>query len=90
MHTSGYSLVFDRRCQPQHLCMEKEYSLGEFAADLEDERTRPSDSIGPHGVRTKDNPIGITDAGLPSGIQPNEVGGIAKIKPDPQKVENKS
>jgi hypothetical protein len=50
----------------------------------------PADRAGPHKVRTKDNPIGIDDIGLPSGIPPDELASLDEVKPDPAKPENKS
>ena len=41
-------------------------------------------------VRTKDNPIGIDDIGLPSGIQKEEAGRLEDIRPDPDKTSAKS
>lgn len=35
-------------------------------------------------VRTKDNPLGIDDIGLPSGIPKDEVGRLEDIRPDPE------
>ena len=40
-------------------------------------------------VRTKENPIGIDDIGLESGIQPDEVSKLDEIKPDPDKVQER-
>lgn len=40
-------------------------------------------------VRTKENPIGIDDIGLPSGIQPDEVTKLQEIQPDPAKAQQK-
>jgi hypothetical protein len=40
-------------------------------------------------VRTKDNPIGIDDIGLPSGIPRDEVTKLQDIQPDPAKTEQK-
>ncbi len=51
--------------------------------------SRLEENAGPHGPRTKDNPIGIDDIGLPSGIQPDEVGKPEQIKPDPGKTQEK-
>jgi hypothetical protein len=41
-------------------------------------------------VRTKDNPIGIDDIGLQSGIRKDEVGRLEEIRPDPGKTSDKS
>lgn len=41
-------------------------------------------------VRTKDNPIGIDDIGLQSGIRKDEVGRLDDIRPDPDKTPDKS
>ncbi|WP_420475956.1 hypothetical protein [Noviherbaspirillum sp. ST9] len=41
-------------------------------------------------ARTKDNPIGIDDIGLPSGIRKDEVGRLEDIRPDPGKTTDKS
>lgn len=49
----------------------------------------PSDP-GPQKARTKDNPIGIDDIGLPSGIPPDQLPKLNEVKPDPNKVANKS
>jgi hypothetical protein len=38
-------------------------------------------------TRTKDNPIGIDDIGLPSGIQKDEVSRLEELKPDPEKTQ---
>lgn len=48
------------------------------------------ESAGPHPVRTKENPITTEDIGLPTGIQPEEAGKVDQIKPDADKVKNKS
>ena len=39
-------------------------------------------------TRTKDNPIGIDDIGLPSGIQKEEVSRLEELKPDPEKTKD--
>jgi hypothetical protein len=44
-----------------------------------------SDKAGPEDARTRDNPIGIDDIGLPSGIQPDEVPKLNEVKADPRK-----
>lgn len=41
-------------------------------------------------TRTKDNPIGIDDIGLPSGIRKDELGRLEEIQPDPAKTSDKS
>ncbi|HEY0844966.1 MAG TPA: hypothetical protein VGE12_06340 [Noviherbaspirillum sp.] len=41
----------------------------------------------PEPVRTKDNPIGIDDIGLPAGIRKDEVARLNEIRPDPDKVD---
>lgn len=41
-------------------------------------------------VRTKDNPIGIDDIGLPSGIRKDDVGRLEEIRPEPDKTSGKS
>lgn len=41
-------------------------------------------------ARTKDNPIGIDDIGLPSGIRKDDVGRLEDIQPDPGKPSDKS
>lgn len=41
-------------------------------------------------ARTKDNPIGIDDIGLPSGIRKDEVGRLEEIRPDPAKTSDDS
>lgn len=43
----------------------------------------------PRVVRTKDNPIGIDDIGLESGIKPDEVSKLDDIKPDPEKTQER-
>lgn len=48
------------------------------------------ESAGPHPVRMTDNPTTTEDIGLPTGIQPDEVGKLSQVKPDPGKVNNKS
>ncbi|MEC4719499.1 hypothetical protein RY831_10075 [Noviherbaspirillum sp. CPCC 100848] len=40
-------------------------------------------------VRTKENPIGIDDIGLPAGIQPDEVTKLDDVRPDPAKTQQK-
>lgn len=45
------------------------------------------EKAGPHEARTKDDLEGIDDIGLPSGIQPEEVGTLDEVKPDPAKIE---
>ena len=39
-------------------------------------------------TRTKDNPTGIDDIGLPSGIQKDEVSRLEELKPDPDKTKD--
>jgi hypothetical protein len=56
----------------------------------QEEKTKLDNRAGPHETRTKDNPIGVDDIGLPSGIQPEETGKLQDIKPDPKRVDNKS
>lgn len=41
-------------------------------------------------VRIKDNPIGIDDIGLPSGIQTEDAGRLEDTRPDPDKTPAKS
>lgn len=41
-------------------------------------------------VRTKDNPIGVDDIGLPGGIRKDEVGRLEEIRPEPDKTSDKS
>lgn len=41
-------------------------------------------------VRTKDNPIGIDDIGLPAQLQPDEAVPPAEVKPDPARVNDRS
>ena len=41
-------------------------------------------------VRTKDNPIGIDDIGLESGISKDDAGRIEDIRPDPDKASDRS
>ena len=48
------------------------------------------ENAGPHPVRTTDNPIATEDIGLPTGIQADEVGKLNQVKPDPEKVQDKS
>ena len=48
------------------------------------------ESAGPHPVRSTDNPITTEDIGLPTGIQPEEAGKLDQVKPDPEKIKNKS
>jgi hypothetical protein len=50
----------------------------------------PADRAGSHEARTKDNPTGVNYIGLPSGIPPEDLAGLDRVKPDPTKVENKS
>lgn len=40
----------------------------------------------PQTVRTKDNPLGIDDIGLPAGIQSDEVARLEEIRPEPDKT----
>lgn len=40
----------------------------------------------PQPTRTKDNPLGIDDIGLPAGIQKDEISRLEEIKPDPEKA----
>lgn len=40
-------------------------------------------------VRTKENPIGIDDIGLPAGIQRDEVTKLEDVQPDPEKTRQK-
>ncbi|WP_148415495.1 hypothetical protein [Noviherbaspirillum massiliense] len=40
-------------------------------------------------ARTEDNPIGIDDIGMPSGMPANEVSQLNEIRPDPGKLEQK-
>jgi hypothetical protein len=61
-----------------------------FAMSTQQKDTRLEDAAGPHPARTQDNLIGGDDIGLPSGIQPEEVGKVDEIKPDPDKVESKT
>jgi hypothetical protein len=49
----------------------------------------PADNAGPHAARTAENPIGIDDIGLPSGIQPSEVGSLDEIDPTPDTGQKK-
>lgn len=58
--------------------------------NTKEQQTRLENSAGPHEARTKDNPIGIDDIGLPSGIQSDEAGKLDQIKPDPAQAKNKS
>ena len=58
-----------------------------------DTRKNPPADPGKGGseeARTKDNPIGIDDIGLPSGIRKDEVGRLEEIRPDPAKTSDKS
>ena len=41
-------------------------------------------------VRTKDNPIGGDDIGLPSGIQKEDVARLQDIRPEPDKANDQS
>ncbi|HJV79270.1 hypothetical protein [Noviherbaspirillum sp.] len=53
---------------------------------------REPDELGkpdPQVARTKDNPIGIDDIGLPSGISPDELPKLEEIRPDPAKLKDK-
>ena len=47
------------------------------------------ESAGPHPVRTTDNPVTTEDIGLPTGMQPDEVSKLDRIKPEPDKVQDK-
>lgn len=48
------------------------------------------ESAGPHPARTTDNPVTTEDIGLPAGIQADEVGKLSQVKPDPEKIKDKS
>lgn len=39
-------------------------------------------------IRTKDNPIGIDDIGLPSGTQKEDVSRLEEVRPDPEKTKD--
>lgn len=56
---------------------------------MSDKQKRPVEvgKSDPQPVRTKDNPLGIDDIGLPSGIQPDEVRKLQEIKPEPEKAK---
>ena len=41
----------------------------------------------PQPVRTKDNPLGVDDIGLPAGVQKDDVSRLEEIKPDPDKSQ---
>jgi hypothetical protein len=71
----------DMRCLQTHL--EKIMKSGENSKKLEE-------SAGPHPVRTTDNPVTTEDIGLPTGIQPDEVAKLEEVKPDLQKIKDKS
>lgn len=47
------------------------------------------ESAGPHPVRTTDDSVTTEDIGLPTGIQPDDVGKLSQMKPDPEKVKDK-
>lgn len=52
---------------------------------------KPAVEVGktaPEPVRTKDNPQGIDDIGLPAGIQKDEVARLNEIRPDPDKTKD--
>ena len=46
------------------------------------EQKRLEEAAGPHGARTTEL-VGIDDIGLPSGIQPEDVKGLAQAQMDP-------
>lgn len=48
------------------------------------------EDAGPHPVRTEDNPVTTEDIGLPTGIQPDEVRKLDEVKPDSEKIKDKS
>lgn len=57
------------------------------------EQTNPGGSSSRPGhqkARTKDDPIGIDDIGMPSGPQPDQLPKLDEVKPDPDKVQRKS
>lgn len=43
----------------------------------------------PQAARTKDNPIGIDDIGLPAGISAEDLPKLEEIRPDPDKLKDK-
>jgi hypothetical protein len=49
-----------------------------------------SDRAGPQKARTKANPLGIDDIGLPSGMQPEELAKLDEVKPDPKNIDDQS
>ena len=58
-----------------------------------DSRQKTSVEVGKgdrEAVRTKDNPIGGDDIGLPSGIRKDDVSRLEEIRPEPDKANNKS
>lgn len=53
---------------------------------------KPAVDVGktqPEPTRTKDNPLGIDDIGLPAGIQKDEVARLNEIRPEPDKSKDK-
>lgn len=53
---------------------------------------KPAVDVGktdPEPVRTKDNPLGIDDIGLPAGIRKDEAPALNEIRPDPDKTKDK-
>jgi hypothetical protein len=63
--------------------LEKMMSSSENSKKLEE-------NAGPHPVRMTENSVTPEDIGLPTGIQPDEVGKLDQVKPDPEKVKTKS
>lgn len=54
------------------------------------EEARLDDKAGPRDVRTKGDLVGVDDISLPPGIRPEQPGKLHEIKPDPDRVDNKS
>jgi hypothetical protein len=56
-----------------------------FGGEMDTRQERPAE-VGKGDrtkVRTQDNPIGIDDIGLPSGMQKDDVRRLDEIRPDP-------
>jgi hypothetical protein len=63
-----------------------------FGGDMNDRQQTPAE-VGKgdrEEVRTKDNPIGGDDIGLPSGMPKDDVSRLEEIRPDPGKANDKS
>ena len=58
---------------------------------MDNEQKKPAD-VGKGDsftTRTKDNPIGVDDIGLPADMQKDELSRLQDIRPDPDKAKDK-